>query len=58
MVKWNKYTVGDIILIGFYEAIDVKECDTKENKTEIIGGKGLALEICMNNKKRGLSKRK
>ena len=32
--------VGDIILIGFDEAIDAEEWGMRENNTEIIGGKG------------------
>jgi hypothetical protein len=31
--------VGDIILIGFDEAIDAEEWGMRENNTEIIGGK-------------------
>ncbi len=34
--------VGDIILIGFDEAIDAEEWGMRENNTEIIGGKASA----------------
>lgn len=32
--------VGDVILIGFDEAIDAEEWGMRENNTEVIGGKG------------------
>ena len=42
--------VGDIILIGFDEAIDAEEWGMRENNTEIIGGKASAAKARKNNK--------
>lgn len=42
--------VGDIILIGFDEAIDAEEWGMKENNTEIVGGKALNARARKNNK--------
>lgn len=42
--------VGDIILIGFDEAIDAEEWGMRENNTEIIGGKAPGAGARRNNK--------
>ncbi len=42
--------VGDIILIGFDEAIDAEEWGMRENNTEIIGGKASAASARKNAK--------
>lgn len=42
--------VGDIILIGFDEAIDAEEWGMRENNTEIIGGQASTTESRKQNK--------
>jgi len=32
--------IGDVIMMGFDEAVDAEEWGMRENNTEIIGGKG------------------
>lgn len=42
--------VGDIILIGFDEAIDAEEWGMRENNTEVIGGEASATRARKNSK--------